>query len=292
MTQDDGGVDPLAVGLPRAEDAWAKINLTLHVTGQRPDGYHLLDSLVVRAKVGDRLQVTPAEDLTLSVDGPFAEGVPLDARNLVIRAAELLDAGTGRGAALRLAKNLPAAAGIGGGSADAAATLRALGSHWGLPLPEDTATLGADVPVCLQDGPQRMTGVGEVLTPVGPLPPCWIVLVNPGKPLATPQVFAELQCKLNAPMDAIPDFANFASFATWLASQRNDLEAPARAILPEINICLEALKDAALTRMSGSGATCFGLYESAAQARAAADCIAKVQPGWWVAAAPMISSDG
>lgn len=292
MTQDDGGVDPLAVGLPRAEDAWAKINLTLHVTGQRPDGYHLLDSLVMRAKVGDRLQVTPAEDLRVSVDGPFAEGVPLDARNLVIRAAELLDAGTGRGAALRLAKNLPAAAGIGGGSADAAATLRALGSHWGLPLPEDTATLGADVPVCLQDGPQRMTGVGEVLTPVGPLPPCWIVLVNPGKPLATPQVFAELQCKLNAPMDAIPDFANFTSFADWLASQRNDLEAPARAILPEISLCLEALKDAALARMSGSGATCFGLYESEAQAHAAADCIAKVQPGWWVAAAPMISSDG
>ena len=292
MTLDVGEVDPLAVGLSRAEDAWAKINLTLHVTGQRPDGYHLLDSLVVRAKVGDRLQVTPAEDLTLSVDGPFAEGVPLDARNLVIRAAELLDAGTGRGAALRLTKNLPAAAGIGGGSADAAATLRALGAHWGLPLPQDTATLGADVPVCLQDGPQRMTGVGEMLTPVGRLPPCWIVLVNPGRPLATPQVFAELQCKLNAPMDAIPDFANFASFATWLASQRNDLEAPARAILPEINICLEALKDAALTRMSGSGATCFGLYESAAQARAAADCIAKVQPGWWVAAAPMISSDG
>lgn len=292
MTQDDGGVDPLAVGLPRAEDAWAKINLTLHVTGQRPDGYHLLDSLVVRAKIGDRLQVAPAEDLTLSVDGQFAEGVPLDARNLAIRAAELLDAGTGRGAALRLTKNLPAAAGIGGGSADAAATLRALGVHWGLPLPQDTAVLGADVPVCLQDGPQRMTGVGEVLTPVGPLPPCWIVLVNPGRPLATPQVFAELECKLNAPMGAIPAFANFASFAAWLASQRNDLEAPARAILPEISLCLEALKDAALARMSGSGATCFGLYESAAQARAAADCIAKVQPGWWVAAAPMISSDG
>ena len=292
MTQVRRGVDPLSVGLPRTERAWAKINLTLHVTGQRADGYHLLDSLVVRAEVGDVLRVTPAEGLSLSIEGPMSAGVPQDRRNLVVRAAELLDDHTGRGAALHLTKHLPAAAGIGGGSADAAATLKALSAHWGLPLPDDAAVLGADVPVCLHDLPQRMTGVGEMLVPAGPLPSCWIVLVNPGKPLSTPEVFAGLRTKLNPPMEQVPAFSDFDAFITWLQHQRNDLEEPARRILPEIDTCLAALGDSALTRMSGSGATCFGLYDSEASAQRAADCIAADHPDWWTAAARMISSGG
>ena len=292
MTQVRGGVDPLSVGLPQTEMAWAKINLTLHVTGQRADGYHLLDSLVVRAEIGDLLQVTPAEELSLRIDGPLSAGVPQDRRNLVVRAAELLDDHTGRGAALHLTKHLPAAAGIGGGSADAAATLKALSAHWGLPVPDDTAVLGADVPVCLHDLPQRMTGVGEMLIPASPLPSCWLVLVNPGKPLATPEVFAGLRTKLNPPMEQVPASADFDAFVTWLQHQRNDLEAPARRILPEIDSCLTALSDSTLARMSGSGATCFGLYENEASAQQATDRIAADHPDWWVTAARMINSGG
>ena len=160
---------PAGPGAAASRMAWAKVNLTLHCTGQRADGYHLLDSLVVRAGVGDALHVAAADGLTLSVSGPRAEGVPTDARNLVLRAAKMLDAGAGQGAALHLEKHLPAAAGIGGGSADAAAALDLLAAHWGVPLPADTARLGADVPVCLTRGPQRMQGVGEILTPLSPL---------------------------------------------------------------------------------------------------------------------------
>ncbi|EDQ06903.1 4-diphosphocytidyl-2-C-methyl-D-erythritol kinase [Sulfitobacter indolifex] len=269
--------------------AWAKVNLTLHCTGQRADGYHLLDSLVVRVGVGDALHVAPAEILTLTISGPRAKGVPTDARNLVLRAAEMLDAGAGRGAALHLVKHLPAAAGIGGGSADAAVALELLSAHWGVPLPADTARLGADVPVCLTRGPQRMQGVGEILTPLPPLPACHIVLVNPGVDVPTPAVFAALTDKNQPPMpDVIPKFANFAEFVDFLRLQRNDLAAPAIARAPVIASCLEALSDAALARMSGSGATCFGIYATAKEAETAAHRITTAAPNWWVAAAPIL----
>ncbi len=285
--------DPVQLGLDCEVSAFAKVNLTLHVTGQRSDGYHLLDSLVVRAGVGDVVRVAAADKLAFAVDGPHADCVPRDARNLVIRAAQFLDAGVGRGAFISLTKNLPPSSGIGGGSADAAAALRALSGHWGIPVPVDVTALGADVPVCLAKGPQRMMGVGEVLLPVPELPPCWMVLVNPGVGLSTPTVFAALACKRNAAMaDVIPHFRNARAMAAWLDQQRNDLETPARGLEPRINQVLAALKGALLARMSGSGATCFGLYESSADAGVAAMRIKAAAPGWWVADAPVISSGG
>jgi len=280
---------PAGPGAAASRMAWAKINLTLHCTGQRADGYHLLDSLVVRAGVGDALHVTPADALSLTVSGLRAEGVPSDARNLVLRAAEML--GAGRGAALHLVKHLPAAAGIGGGSADAAAALELLADHWGVALPKDTARLGADVPVCLSRGPQRMQGVGEILSPLAPLPACHLVLVNPGVDVPTPAVFSALSDKNQPPMpDVIPDFVDLADFVDFLHAQRNDLAAPAIARAPVIASCLEALDDAALARMSGSGATCFGLYETALQAEVAAHRITTAAPDWWVAAAPILTA--
>ena len=275
-----------ALGLAISEPAWAKINLTLHVTGQRSDGYHLLDSLVVRAAVGDRLSVAPSSKLELFVEGPYAGAAPLDDRNLVIRAAKLLDPEATRGARLLLTKVLPAAAGIGGGSADAATALKLLSHHWDVPIPEDVARLGADVPVCLHDSPQRMRGVGEMLTPVPPLPPCWLVLVNPNKSVSTPDVFKRLTSRHNDPMpDSIPAFDSAQGFAAWLAAQRNDLEKPALGVVPEIAACLAALDDALLARMSGSGATCFGLYDSEKAANHAAGRIDHAHPDWWVTAA-------
>jgi 4-diphosphocytidyl-2-C-methyl-D-erythritol kinase len=265
------------------EDAPAKINLALHVTGQRPDGYHLLDSLVVFAGVGDRLRFAPAPDLSLSVTGPMAEGVPTGPDNLILRAAALF--GAGRGAAIALEKHLPHAAGIGGGSADAAATLRGLARLWNCPRPDRASvlTLGADVPVCLSLAPQRMAGIGDILSPVPPIPGLHAVLVNPRVAVPTGAVFRGLTSKQNTPMDP-PDWDGFDSFTEWLSRQRNDLEPPARALAPEIGEALTLLRNtgAALARMSGSGATCFGLFETEGQAADAARVISSAQPGWWV----------
>ncbi|MBM3515122.1 MAG: 4-(cytidine 5'-diphospho)-2-C-methyl-D-erythritol kinase, partial [Alphaproteobacteria bacterium] len=163
----------------------AKINLTLHVTGRRADGYHLLDSLVAFADIGDRISIAPAPDLRLHVTGPFAAGLPTDAGNLVLRAAQVLRGARTIGADVTLEKNLPVASGIGGGSSDAATTVLALSRLWNVPLDLAVATLGADIPVCLRRKPTRMAGIGEILTDVSPLPKCGIALVNPGVPLAT-----------------------------------------------------------------------------------------------------------
>ncbi|SFS64338.1 4-diphosphocytidyl-2-C-methyl-D-erythritol kinase [Sulfitobacter marinus] len=278
-----------ALGASVSKPAWAKVNLSLHVTGQRADGYHLLDSLAVRAAVGDTLSVVPSPRLELFVEGPYADGVPLDDRNLVIRAARLLDPDATRGARLVLTKVLPTAAGIGGGSADAATALKLLSNHWDVPIPEDVASLGADVPVCLHDAPQRMRGVGEILTPLPPLPPCWLVLVNPNKSVSTPEVFKRLVSRHNEPMpDSIPAFDSAQGFAAWLSTQRNDLEQAALGVVPEIAACLAALDDALLARMSGSGATCFGLYASEQAANHAAGRIDHAHPGWWVSAAEVL----
>lgn len=264
--------------------ARAKINLTLHVTGQREDGYHLLDSLVCFADVYDTLHVRAAEDLRLSVEGPMARGVPTDGRNLVMQAAGLF-AGTA-GAEIVLTKALPHAAGIGGGSADAAAALLALAELWDAPLPDDALRLGADVPVCLAPGALRMRGVGEVLTPVLPLPPLWAVLVNPGVAVETPPVFKALTDKNGAPMaQDVPEFAHAGDLISWCAAQRNDLQAPALQIAPVIGDVLEALQPAGLARMSGSGATCFGLCTTADEASGLAQQISGARPDWWVQSA-------
>ncbi len=265
-----------------AEFAPAKINLTLHVTGQRADGYHELDSLVAFADVGDHLRADPSDGLGLTVEGPCCEGVPTDDRNLVIKAARHLNP-NGR-AHLTLTKMLPAAAGIGGGSADAAAALRLLSRFWACPLPQNTAILGADVPVCMTAKAQRMQGIGDVLNPVSGLPPLPAVLVNPGVAVSTPKVFMALQSKNNLPMpDRIPTFSDAPSACDWLENCRNDLEAPAISHQPVIQDVLDALSatGARLVRMSGSGATCFGIFAT----QTAADCAASdlsLNPNWWV----------
>lgn len=262
--------------------ARAKINLTLHVTGQRRDGYHLLDSLVCFAGVGDEITAQSADRLSLSVDGPLASGVPTDERNLVWKAAELF--GHDSGAHISLTKNLPNAAGIGGGSADAAASLLALAELWDVPLPENALDLGADVPVCLAPMALRMRGIGEDLSLVPALPPLWAVLVNPGVSLETPPVFNALTVKENPAMECIPDLQSAAGFAGWCASQRNDLQAPAIGLVPVIQDVLNALAPSLLARMSGSGATCFGLCASAEDAEILADFIRANHPDWWVVA--------
>ena len=282
----------------------AKVNLTLHVTGRRADGYHLLDSLVVFAGVSDIVSLAATADagsqagMGLTVSGPFAEGVPTDAGNLVLRAAELLRTrrGVTRGAALHLEKNLPHAAGIGSGSSDAAATLALLAEHWRVaPLPADEpgiAALGADVPVCCHaPAPMRMEGIGERLSAVPALPSAALLLVRPPVAVPTGPVFKALETVENPPMETMPEGADFETFREWLSRQRNDLEAPARKLAPEIDRVLGLLADqpeVALARMSGSGATCFGLVRDLPSAQAAAARIAEGRPGWWVSAAEML----
>jgi 4-diphosphocytidyl-2-C-methyl-D-erythritol kinase len=278
----------VSAAAPAEELAPAKVNLALHVTGRRGDGYHLLDSLVVFPSVGDRLRAAPSPELTLAVEGPFAGCLDAD-DNLVLRAARLL--GPGRGAALTLDKRLPVASGIGGGSADAAAALRLLARLWGLPLPPAAVLLGlgADLPVCLAGIARRMRGIGEELAPVA-LPPFWLVLANPGVPLATAAVFAALAGRFGAPLAAPPAFLDVGALARWLAEQRNDLEPSAAGLAPMVTETLAALaaqSGCLLARMSGSGATCFGLFAAAGPAATAAAALARARPAWWVAAAPV-----
>ncbi len=260
------------------EPAPAKLNLSLHVTGRRADGYHMLDSLVGFASMGDVVTLSPGP-LSLVIDGPFAADLAADHDNLCLRAARL----AGAEAVIRLTKNLPVASGIGGGSADAAAVLRGL-ARMGHALPADPWRLGADVPVCLRSVPARMEGIGERVTPLPPLPAVPLVLVNPGVAVSTPRVFAALERRDNPPLPAIPAFADGGALVLWLRQTRNDLEGPARALAPVIGDALTALAatGAGFARMSGSGATCFGLYDRAASAEQAARALK--QHGWWAVA--------
>jgi len=272
------------------EAAPAKINLALHVTGQRPDGYHLLQSLVVFAGVGDRLSFDRANELRLSVTGPLAEGVPSGEENLILRAANLF--GGSAGAAITLEKHLPHAAGLGGGSADGAAALRGLARLWGHDVPgrKEMLRLGADILVCLSHNPQMMAGIGDMLSDPPALPPLHAVLVNPRVSVPTGPVFAGLAQKVNPPLTP-PDWQDFDSFIGWLSRQRNDLEPPARALAPQIGDCLDALfrEDVALARMSGSGATCFGLVETGSEAARIAARLQATHPGWWVRATEILN---
>lgn len=274
----------------------AKINLTLSLRGQRADGYHLLDSLVVFAGVGDRLAVEAASGLSLSIGGPFSDGLSAGGDNLVLRAAQGLAGGaTGgrpRGAALHLEKNLPVASGIGGGSSDAATALKLLSDLWGVdPDAALAASLGADVPVCCAaPAPQVMRGIGEDLTPAPGLPTCWVVLVNPLIGVPTGAVFAQVADKHPPAAPDLPaqGFAAFGDLTAWLQTQRNDLQEAAIAVCPVIASVLSALADAPIARMSGSGATCFALLQGEAQALALAERI-RADGRWWVAAAPVLS---
>lgn len=268
----------------------AKINLTLHVTGRRADGYHLLDSLVAFADLGDRITAEHAESLTLQITGPFAPVLAPDPQNLVLRAAGLFAAD--RGAAITLDKHLPVASGIGGGSADAAATLVALSRLWGLPIPARVVSLGADVPACLDGRSLRMSGVGEVIEPLASLlPPAAVVLANPGVAVPTPAVFSALDRHDHPPMPReLPRLRDLAELAAFLGMMRNDLEKPAQGIAPVIAAVRQALSaqpGCRIARMSGSGATCFGLFDDPLSASAAAQSLRRAHPAWWVASAPL-----
>jgi len=278
--------------------AWAKINLTLHVTGRRDDGYHEIDSLVVFAGIGDGLEIAPGPQIALEIAGPFAPVLrAADSDNLVVVAARALAAryGVELGARLRLDKQLPVAAGLGGGSADAAAALDGLVDLWGLDVPAAelhalAASLGADVPVCLAGRPSFVAGIGERIVPAPAPPPAWLVMANPGVPLSTAAVFAARQGGFSAPARWREPISEFRAWVARLAACRNDLEVPALALVPEVREVLATLRDTAgclLARMSGSGATCFGLYAVEAAAAAAARRIAATRPGWWVRAAPL-----
>ena len=280
----------MAVGVLLEETAPAKVNLFLHVVGRRSDGYHLLDSLAVFPAVGDALRATPAEVLSLALAGPFGGALQAEPDNLVLRAARGLAELTGvrTGARLTLVKTLPVASGIGGGSADAAAALRLLGRLWGVaPAAEALRALalrlGADVPVCLTGRPARMGGVGDVLSPAPDLPACGLVLVNPGVAVSTPDVFRARSGRFSAPAALPSGWLDAVAMARDLAALGNDLEPPAVTLCPVIGTVLAALRAAPgclLARMSGSGATCFGLFADAVAAAAAAEGVRR--PGWWV----------
>ncbi|XDA99315.1 4-(cytidine 5'-diphospho)-2-C-methyl-D-erythritol kinase [Sulfitobacter sp. LCG007] len=263
----------------------AKINLALHVTGRRADGYHLLDSLVVFADAGDEVCVEPAAETSLTLEGPESAWVPDGADNLALRAAALFDVPV----SIRLSKHLPVASGIGGGSADAAAVLRgmlALQDARAVPDSSALLDLGADIPVCVECAPQRLEGIGEKLSPLAGLPPLFAVLVNPRKPVSTPAVFKALDSVDNPGMPAaLPKFETPGALIEWLADQRNDLEAPACDLEPSVRLVLSELQDihtCRLARMSGSGATCFGLFSDAAAAGLAATLLSGAYPDWWV----------
>ncbi len=274
------------------EAAPAKINLALHVTGRRADGYHLLETLVAFTEAGDVVRIRDAAKDGFSISGPFGDLLPAgDAGdNLVIRARDLLRdalAPSGqptRPVAIHLEKNLPVASGIGGGSADAAATLRGLLRHWQAGIAPDrlaslALSLGADVPMCLESRSLVARGIGEEIEPVSGLPHLFLVLANPLKAVSTPEIFRLLQKKENPPLPfrATPNWMDF------LAQSRNHLQPPAQALLPEIGETLELLSDqgASLVRMSGSGATCFGIFHSAEAAEQAETSLRKKRPGWY-----------
>ena len=269
--------------------ARAKVNLALHVMGRRADGYHLLDSLVAFADFGDVVTVEPAPSLSLSITGPMAAGLSAGPDNLVLKAAQML--GSPLGAAITLEKRLPIASGIGGGSADAAATMQALGALWGCALPDagQVLALGADVPVCLAGQSCRMAGIGDQISPIA-LPPAHLVLVNPGVGLSTAAVFGALLCRDNPPLPPAAPMPDAVALAAYLCHCRNDLEAPALSLVPQIGAVLAALQGQTgclLARMSGSGATCFGLFASASAAEAAATALRAQSAAWWVQATTM-----
>ncbi|MEI9888220.1 MAG: 4-(cytidine 5'-diphospho)-2-C-methyl-D-erythritol kinase [Rhizomicrobium sp.] len=286
--------------MTRRIDAPAKINLFLHVGARRDDGYHDLESLVVFAEAGDALSVAPAHEVSLALDGPFAAALGLDENNLVLRAARALGAvdGRSRGAAIALTKNLPVASGIGGGSADAAAALRGLAQLWELDLSNDALrriaeTLGSDVPVCVESRSAWMEGRGERVTLAPGIAGAAMLLVNPGVAVPTGPVFKGLTARTGVgtvPHD-VP-LGDTPALAAFLKGTRNDLEAPAIALAPVIGEVLGELSrmpGAMLWRMSGSGATCFALFEEQHEAEMAAIALGHSHPKWWVQATRILN---
>jgi 4-diphosphocytidyl-2-C-methyl-D-erythritol kinase len=281
--------------------AAAKVNLLLHVIGRRADGYHLVDSLVAFANIGDRLTACPSERLSLALAGPEATSLAEEGeRNLVLRAARLLAecAGLPAAATLCLEKNLPVASGLGGGSADAAAALRLLRRLWRLDLDDAQLAqlgerLGADVPVCLHSRSAWVGGIGERIEFAGALPAAGIVLANPRRKLPTAAVFAARRGGFGAPAPRFAIPADAAGLAGELAYHRNDLTAAAIALAPEISevlILLAQLPGALIARMSGSGASCFALFADRQGAARAAAVLAANRPEWWSAAGALVAA--
>ncbi|MDB5522750.1 MAG: ispE [Rhizobium sp.] len=284
------------------EHAPAKVNLALHVTGQRADGYHLLDTLVTFTEAGDLLSFEASDRDQFTVTGRFGSSLPVDADakagNLVLRARDALRDWARQGhrqtdpVHIQLEKNLPIASGIGGGSADAAATLRGLGRLWNIVIPEDdlqavALALGADVPMCLKSRPLVARGIGEDIALLPDFPKLHVLLVNPLVEVSTPVIFRSLTSKNNPPLD-LPT-APGASREDWLSalvSARNDLQPPAEVVEGKIVAALGLIRATGpvFARMSGSGATCFGIYPDAGACQAARAALEAVQPEWYVQA--------
>ncbi|WP_192362560.1 4-(cytidine 5'-diphospho)-2-C-methyl-D-erythritol kinase [Mesorhizobium mediterraneum] len=286
----------------RALHAHAKINLALHVTGRRADGYHMIESLAVFTRFGDRVEIEIADSDGFSVSGRYASAVPLDDSNLVVKARNALREQAGPRhmppVAIRLEKNLPVASGVGGGSSDAATVLRGLAETWRLDLDDaDLAriglSLGADVPMCLAAKPLIARGVGDELSAVPGFPALGLVLVNPGTAISTADVFNALSDRNNEGLPPLPRSLDFHSIRNWLEITRNDLEPAARAIQPTVGKALSVLNKAGagFARMSGSGATCFGLFETGNVAKRAAVDIRSRHPDWFVAATRSMTSE-
>lgn len=277
----------------------AKINLYLHVTGRMDNGYHTLDSLVAFADIGDQLKIEPAQDFEFEAIGPYSSAfgpMELDdsphSSNLVVQAAWALARATQKVPNVKatLTKNLPLAAGIGGGSSDAAAMIWGLLEWWGLSpqahfLPGLMARLGADIPVCFNCAPARMRGIGDILDPAPPMSEIPIVLVNPAKPCMTADVFRTYSAPYKEPHTLPENLVDFGDLVAFLKTQDNDLFEPACAVVPSIRNVIQALEvqeGCGIARLSGSGPTCFGLFESEADALNAAAQIAEDNPDWWV----------
>jgi 4-diphosphocytidyl-2-C-methyl-D-erythritol kinase len=276
--------------------AHAKVNLALHVTGQRDDGYHLIESLVAFTDFGDQISAELSDENSFEIYGPFANALYSDqSNNLIIKARDALvefakyyDLST-TPVSIRCEKNLPVASGLGGGSADAAAALNILIKLWALDISDDdlekiALSLGADVPMCLKSQPLVATGIGEDIKLVTPFPQSNIVLVNPMVEVSTPVVFKALQSKQNAPLSSNFEINSFEQLICLIEQNRNDLQIPAMNHCCEISDCLEVLLQTkpACARMSGSGASCFALYENKTDAQKAEKMIAKNHPNWFV----------
>ena len=263
----------------------AKVNLTLHVIGQQEDGLHLLDSLVTFPKIGDTLSFLNSEQSTLSITSDESINVPTNNKNLILKAAGIINNKYSR--SILLKKILPIAAGIGGGSADAAATIRDAISLGYKVSSQDIVKLGADVLACLESQPLRMTGIGDQLKLINPWPrDGYIILVNPRVPLATKKVFAALEQKNNRPMPPrLPVFSTFKELVYFVKRHRNDLEDTAIKLEPIIQKVLFEIgknKNCLISRMSGSGPTCFGLFENYTKAYAAKLRLMNDFPNWWI----------
>ncbi len=276
----------------------AKINLYLHITGRRADGYHELDSLVGFTAHGDVIQVRKHKKLCLKIHGPFGSSLQANDDNLIVRAARALARETGYqgGAHITVKKNLPVSSGIGGGSADAAATLKALNLLWETGLAdEDLAALGlrlgADIPVCILGKVARMSGMGEAVSKLESLPPLGVLLVNPGIPISTHRVFQTHQGNFS-PRVELQEIGDAEVLYEFLACQKNDLQDLAIQIVPAIREALEILSaetGCRLVRLSGSGATCFGLFDNESLAKASGRAISRHYPNWWVQPTHFIS---